>query len=82
MRTCPACKEEKPFCEFFHNKSTSDKTQYKCLGCTYGHNKPHSTRLTPAQTVNKFSGKYEPGEEQVYYRNDGNKHILSKGVRC
>lgn len=36
----------------------------------------------PANLINKFKGKYEPNKEHVYYRNDGNKHIKSKGTLC
>jgi hypothetical protein len=34
----------------------------------------------PGQLVNKMSGVYVP--EQGYYRNDGLKHIKSKGFPC
>lgn len=39
-------------------------------------------QTTPGVLVNKLKGKYEPNKEHVYYRNDGNKHIKSRGDKC
>lgn len=38
--------------------------------------------LVPSTLINKFEGTYEPFKERAYYRNEGNKHIPSKGVKC
>jgi hypothetical protein len=35
-----------------------------------------------ANLINKFRGVYEPHKERVYYRNDGLKHVKSRGDKC
>lgn len=35
-----------------------------------------------ANLVPRFGGVYVPAASRAYYRNDGNRHIPSRGVRC
>ena len=35
-----------------------------------------------ANLVPRFGGVYVPAASQAYYRNDGNRHIQSRGTRC
>jgi hypothetical protein len=37
--------------------------------------------VVPANLINPFAGKYEQ-DTRTYYRNDGNKHIKSRGDPC
>jgi hypothetical protein len=44
--------------------------------------KPKVKKLPPQPTVPRRYTKYQPNQERVYFRNDGNKHIKSKGTLC
>lgn len=38
--------------------------------------------VVKANLVPRFGGVYVPAASRAYYRNDGNRHIESRGTRC
>lgn len=90
MKTCIICKKSKAVDQFPPHSRSKDGHAKKCLACS-SYMTPskrekfvpvRNPRITPGNLVDKLKGDYEPNKERAYYRNDGNKHIPSKGIRC
>ena len=43
---------------------------------------PDLDGIVRANLVPRFGGVYVPTSDSVYYRNNGNRHISSRGTRC
>ena len=56
-------------------------TQKKYWGTDGWQRREREPNEAPGQLINKMAGKYVP-DKAAFYRNDGNKHIKSRGDRC
>jgi len=90
MKTCIICKQSKAVDQFAPHSRSKDGHAKKCLACSSHMTPSKNEKYVPARDptlvqgnlLDKFRGTYSPGEDRAYYRNDGNKHIPSKGIRC
>lgn len=76
---------------FSRHKKSPDGMQYICKPCLAEWRKnPFSRDIATPPPANAVPGKligipketYQPAKDNTYYRNDGNKHIKSKGILC
>ena len=88
-RCCTCCKKTLPLVAFGKDKSRKDGINARCKPCNRLHVKgpkgyvkaERDPELVPPRQVNTMEGRYVPAQD-TYYRNDGNKHIKSRGYQC
>lgn len=85
-RHCCACNQTLPVALFGKDKSTKDGLNIRCKPCQrlrvkgipqYVKAERHPDAAPPRQ-INVMTGHYVPACD-TYYRNDGHKHIKSRG---
>lgn len=89
-RKCCGCQKTLPEHVFGKDKSRKSGFNPRCKPCNRLHIKGYSQfvkeerdpSLTPPRQINVMKGgTYVPSRGE-YYRNDGNKHIKSRGYQC
>lgn len=85
-RCCAGCKKTLPLVMFGIDKSQKDGINIRCKPCKRLHVKgiPQYVKAerhpdaAPPRQINVMEGHYVPACD-TYYRNDGHKHIRSRG---
>lgn len=85
-RCCTNCKQTLPAVMFGKDKSRRDGVAARCKPCNRLHVKglkgyektERDPSLVPPRMINVMEGVYVP-ECTTYYRNDGHKHLKSRG---
>ena len=85
-RCCIHCKQTLPLVMFGKDNSRKDGINARCKPCTRLHvkglkgyvKKERDPSLTPPRQINVMQGEYVP-VCTTYYRNDGHKHLKSRG---
>lgn len=88
-RCCTCCKKTLPLVAFGKDKSRKDGINARCKHCIRLHvkgpkgyaEKELDPTLTPPRQINTMQGSYVPAQD-TYYRNNGHKHIKSRGYQC
>lgn len=86
MKKCTDCKKTLDLAMFGTDRSRKDGICRRCKTCNRLHVKgfakyekqERDPSVTPGQLINKMTGFYVPASG-AYYRNDGLKHIQSRG---
>lgn len=86
---CTNCKQTLPLVMFGKDKSRKSGIAARCKPCNRLHVKgpkgyvkaERDPELVPARQINTMQGSYVPAQD-TYYRNNGHKHIKSRGYQC
>ena len=75
MKKCSRCNSEKPFEDFFRDKSKKDGHQSRCKACVAEHNKSPRRKATKAKYQKSAKGKAVVSK---YLKSDKGKSTLAK----
>lgn len=84
LKICSCCKKPKLPTEFHKHVRKPDGLSSRCRDCAIASSRKAQNRGVeiPREVGSAVYEVYDPSKDRAVYRNDGLKHILSRGVRC